>query len=267
MSLVFLSEFQQKQCQEFLEKGYTVFDLEKMDNLYQIKKMMVEFVQEKYKGLIPDAEKDFFNQAHKYLAPEELNDFRVNMISFLTGSMEVKRLVYEMGKETLGNLVGNELAMQRGINLSIQFPKDDESLLPLHSDVWSGNSPYEVVFWLPLVDCFKTKSMFVLDRTKSQKVFSEFSRYSDLTAEELFQEIKPDLEWLTVPEGKGIIFSHSILHGNRINEEDTTRWTFNIRFKSLLSPYAQKELGETFIPLNVKPVTRVGYEYIKPNVN
>ena len=52
--------------------------------------------------------------------------------------------------------------MQKRINLSIQLPNDSSSLLPLHSDIWSGDSPFEAVVWIPLVDCFKTKSMYIL---------------------------------------------------------------------------------------------------------
>ena len=63
-------------------------------------------------------------------------------------------------------LVGNELSMQKSINLSIQMPNDKSSLLDLHADTWSGDSPYEVVVWLPLVDCFKTKSMYILPNNK-----------------------------------------------------------------------------------------------------
>ena len=52
--------------------------------------------------------------------------------------------------------------MQKKINLSIQLPNDNSSLLDVHADVWSGDSPYEAVIWMPLVDCFKTKSMYIL---------------------------------------------------------------------------------------------------------
>ena len=44
------------------------------------------------------------------------------------------------------------------------MPKDKSSLLPLHSDVWSGDSPYETVVWLPLVDCYKSKAMYILPK-------------------------------------------------------------------------------------------------------
>ena len=69
---------------------------------------------------------------------------------------------YNVASEYLNILVGNELSMQKSINLSIQMPNDKSSLLDLHADTWSGDSPYEVVVWLPLVDCFKKKCIFYL---------------------------------------------------------------------------------------------------------
>ena len=52
--------------------------------------------------------------------------------------------------------------MQKNISLSIQMPKDKSSVLPIHSDVWSGVSPFDIVVWIPLVDCYNTKSMYIL---------------------------------------------------------------------------------------------------------
>ena len=66
--------------------------------------------------------------------------------------------------------------MQSRLNLSIQFPQDKSSLLPVHSDVWSGDSPFETVVWLPLVDCYKTKSMFILPPKKYNKIKKIISR-------------------------------------------------------------------------------------------
>ena len=73
---------------------------------------------------------------------------------------------YEMAKKELSILCGNELVMQRKVNLSIQMPNDDSSLLPLHSDVWSGCSPFEVVIWIPLVNCKRSNSMHILPLKK-----------------------------------------------------------------------------------------------------
>ena len=76
-------------------------------------------------------------------------------------------------KPVLEALVGNELAMQLRINLSIQLPQDNSFLLPVHADVWSGDSPYEVVVWLPLVDCYRTKAMYLLPPEADQQLREE----------------------------------------------------------------------------------------------
>ena len=92
-------------------------------------------------------------------------------------------------------IVGNELVMQKKINLSIQVPQDDSSLLALHSDVWSGDSPYEVVIWIPLVNCYKTKSMYILKSSKYKKFEKKFKFYQK-NSETIFQHIKKDIVWL-----------------------------------------------------------------------
>ena len=80
----------------------------------------------------------------------------------------------------------------------------------------------------------------------------------------LFQAIAPDLVWLDVPYGSVLLFSQNLMHGNRINLESETRWSMNCRFKSLLSPYAGKRLGEFFEPVTLRPATRLGMDYRLP---
>lgn len=258
-------DLEEKQLiEEFLENGYVIVDLEKKNLLSKIREKFFTWAKD-YKPELEDVEPDsFLDQVHNYLTEEEVNNFRLSLISKLSQDAEFRPLLYNLGKKHIHTIVGNELSMQRAVNLSIQMPHDKTSVLPLHSDVWSGNSPYEIVFWVPLVDCYKTKSMFILPLKASIKLFKNFDKYSDLSAEELFKVIEKDLVWADVPFGKAIIFSHSILHGNRVNVEEETRWTMNCRFKSLLSPYGSKELGESFLPITIRPITRIGSSYTSP---
>ena len=46
-----------------------------------------------------------------------------------------------------------------------------------------------------------------------------------------------------------------------INREKETRWSMNCRFKTLFSPYKQKNIGEFFQPMNLKPATIDGLRY------
>jgi sporadic carbohydrate cluster 2OG-Fe(II) oxygenase len=265
MNELFYSEDEKVVVESFLEKGYHIFDLENLELLVKIKEQIFSWAQE-FLNFSDVSIDDFFNNASKFIEIEKLNSLRVHLINNLSKDENIKRTIYLLSKTNLEQIVGNELCMQRAINLSIQLPNDDSSVLPLHTDVWSGNSPYEVVFWLPLVDCFKTKSMYLLPYTDSMEVFSNFNKYKDIDAEELFKAVEDKLVWLDVPFEKGVIFSHSILHGNIVNEEKYARWTFNTRFKSMLSPYGNKGLGESFVPIKVRPATRIGFNYSSPEV-
>ena len=64
--------------------------------------------------------------------------------------------------------------MQSRVNLSIQMPEDSSSLLPIHADTWSGVSPFEVVVWLPLVNCYRTKTMYFLKKKTRKKLIKFF---------------------------------------------------------------------------------------------
>ena len=68
---------------------------------------------------------------------------------------------FATARDSVQTLIGNELAMQKRINLSVQMPDDDKSVLPVHADVWSGDSAFEAVLWVPFVDVFASKSMFI----------------------------------------------------------------------------------------------------------
>jgi sporadic carbohydrate cluster 2OG-Fe(II) oxygenase len=131
--------------------------------------------------------------------------------------------------------------------------------------VWDGDSPFEVVAWLPLVDCYRTKSMYLLHPEKGMRVESEFGRFQGKSEHDLYAAIEPDLKWLTVPFGSVLLFSQNLMHGNVINREPETRWSMNCRFKSLFSPYAGKRLGEFFEPITIRAATRLGMAYNFPD--
>ena len=191
-----------------------------------------------------------------------LNALRMAAINGLNGEPWARPAYYALARPLLSAVVGNELAMQRRLNLSIQLPGDDSSLLAVHADVWDGDSPFEVVVWLPLVDCHDTKTMFILPPAKGREV--EMGRFDGLGTEDLFRHIEPHLTWLDVPFGSVLLFNQNLMHGNRVNREATTRWTMNCRFKSLFSPYAGKRIGEFFEPITLRAASRIGMQYELP---
>ena len=195
---------------------------------------------------------------------QNLNEIRLKIFNKMNNH-EFKKNYFFASKKYLENIVGNEISMQKKINLSIQLPEDESSILPVHSDTWAGDSPFEVVVWVPLMNVFRSASMFILPKKIYKK--NKFEKFNFKNNEEIYSKFKNDLKFLKLNFGEILIFNQNLPHGNIVNKENFTRWSFNCRFKSLFSPYKDKKFIEFFEPLNLKPATIDGISYKKPNFN
>ena len=250
---------------QFLESGFVVRDVEDISSFEKLQNKVVQAANSYLCAPAPGSSASFLNMIHEQVTPSTINDLRLHILATLSQDDTVRALYYSLAKDCLAALVGNELAMQIRINLSVQLPGDSSSLLPVHADTWSGDSPFEVVVWVPLVDCFDTKSMYLLPPAKLELVDEFFKEKSKLeSSEDLFREIEREVVWINAKEGQFVLFNQSLPHGNRVNQEVETRWSMNCRFKSVFSPYQDKKLGEFFEPITLRPASRVGIYYRFP---
>mgnify|MGYP001167790459 CR=1 FL=1 len=251
---------------KLLKNGYIIFDIKDKKRLSKIKtetlKLASKWIKKNLKGNVKS--KVSLDHIHKIIPTSKLNKFRLFIFENLNKSSFFHKNYFFLGKEYLDILCGNELVMQKNINLSIQLVNDDSSLLPIHADVYQGDSPYELVLWIPLVNCAKTKSMYILPKKIHDKNLKNFKKYH--STDEIFKKLNKKLKWLKINYGQGLIFTQNILHGNVVNKENTSRWSFNCRFKSLLSPYEGKTIGDFFIPITIRSATKLGMNYVPPKI-
>jgi len=239
---------------ELEKEAYSIFDLAESFN-----SKFNEFLKRYTTSILKDfgLETLSLEQLHLSLKQEQLNTFRLKLIKSISETNELTDLIYAELTHLLHSLVGPDIAVQKIPGLSIQFPGDESSILPFHSDVHAGNSPYEFVFWLPITRAEGTNAMFLLPLQESLKLerrgWDESKALSDIKS-----EYKDDLIRTGSGPGQAMIFSHNLFHGNTVNEEGFTRVSLNIRFKSLLTPFGEKKLGSYFRVLNVSPITRIG---------
>ena len=257
---------EKKIINDFNRKGYLIFDIKSIKKLNKIKKEVEKIILNYLKNskikINSFQKKKLLDSFHKFLPASKLNHLRMHVYNSLNRNQWFLKNYYEIARHQIETICGNEIAMQRKVNLSVQFPKDDSSLLPIHSDVWSGCSPYEVVLWVPLVNVSKTKSMFILDKKNNKIFYENFYKFSN--SDKLQKSIEKKIKWLKLNYGQGLIFSHQLVHGNKVNMTDETRWSFNCRFKSLMSPYDKKDIAETFLPISIRPATIFGMNYEQP---
>ena len=237
----FLSQKEKDLSYEYETKGYLIKDIQDKDSLLKIRKIFIQSIKKNIQVKSNfKKDSDILNFIHKKIKSNKLNNFRLKII--------------------------NELAMQKRINLSIQLPNDKSSLLPLHSDVWSGDSPYEMVVWLPLVDCYKTKAMYILPPTKYKKLKRTFLDKRSTSSQKIFKKLKKDLKWIEIKYGQVLLFNQCLPHGNVVNKEKETRWSLNCRFKGVFTPYNDKKIGEFFEPISLRKISQLAIKYNLPKI-
>ena len=84
----------------------------------------------------------------------------MNLINKINKEILIEKL-FKIFSEDLKKILGSDIVGQRKVNLVIQKP-NDKNVAPIHRDC-PQNSPNEIVFWLPLVKCYKSKSINLLD--------------------------------------------------------------------------------------------------------
>ena len=252
----FLSKDEKVLEKEFIDQGYIIREAASKDALNKIQKFVIDILSKK--GC------DSLDNTHESISINELNAFRLEVIKEINEQPWLREAYYQIAKPYLDILVGNELAMQLRVNFSIQLPEDSSSLLPVHADTWSGDSPFEVVVWIPLVDCFNTKSMYLLPPNVAGNLSDDFKLYAQGNSEELFNKIKNDVSWININYGEVLVFNQAYPHGNRVNKESETRWSMNCRFKGLFTPYKDKKIGEFFEPITLRPLSKVAMSYKLP---
>jgi len=264
---IFLDKSDIKLSKEFENNGYIIKDIVNRSTIKKIESHFIKFIYKELKIKKKFKPQFILNNIHKFLDNIDLNTFRLKLINHINKSLEFKKLYFSIAQPYLDILVGNELVMQNRISLSVQIPNDASSLLPVHSDVWSGDSPFETVVWMPLVDCFNTKSMYILPPKKYKKFEKKFSKGLKKDSEHLFQYIKKDIKWIKIKFGQLLIFNQSLPHGNRVNIEKETRWSMNCRFKSIFTPFGDKKIGEFFEPITLRKISEIGMRYKLPKIN
>jgi sporadic carbohydrate cluster 2OG-Fe(II) oxygenase len=251
---------------QFLANGYLVKKCENKDALDFLKNIVVDYVKSEidFKENVEDI---FLDNIHNYIASDAINNLRMGLYAYLNQLDWFKPTYFSFAKNTIERIVCNELAMQNRVNLNIMMPNDGGSNLLPHIDAYSGESPFQCVLWVPLTDCFDTKSVGILNPNDNEKIIKEY--YDTLIeggVKLLQRRVQSNLTWVNVPFGSFLIFCPNLFHGSIENITNETRWSFNVRFKSLLSPYCTQEkgLGSFYLPINIRPATKFGLSYKIP---
>ena len=252
----------------FYKKGYIISRIENLNNFKkienQITKIILKFLNIKKKPYF------FLENLHKYISNKEINQLRVNVYKQLNQKKWFREAYFSLAKNSIKNIVGSELAMQNNINFSFQLPNDRNSQLSLHTDSLSGESIFQIVLWVPLMNVHRSNSMYVMSKEDSIDGINNIKKFSDRGISKILNKNK-NVKFLNIKKKHFLIFSPNLLHGNIVNTTKITRISMNARFKNLFSPYNKdknffaKRIGYFYNPISMKPVTKFSLEFKIPD--
>lgn len=256
----FLTEEDRKLSEQFLNDGYVIHRCESPELLEEFRAALMRQTNDWLSKHGSESSIKDLGDSHKLIPRNNVNELRLRLFASLNAHSETRHSYFRLASNLIESLVGNELAMQNKVNLSIQQPHDQSSVLELHSDVWTGDSPFQVVLWVPLTDASGTNAMFLLSPSESRIAFQR-SRGGDLNSmADIHEAYKSKLRPIEVRYGEILLFDSNCLHGNQLNTTMTSRWSMNCRFVSLLAPSTtpERRLGPYYSPIMVRPATLMG---------
>ena len=174
---------------------------------------------------------DDLENIHKYVEYEMINSIRMKAFERIN-RLDWKPSIIDMFEKSIIETCGPDFVIQKKLNLSVVMPGDKSSTLPGHSDCWSGDSPFQVNFWIPLTRAFETNGMFILPEDKSFQIFEKIR-----SGYKFDEQSRPDMKYFVTTEpGYAVVFNPTLFHGSVENETNATRISLNVRVKNLFAP-------------------------------
>lgn len=201
----------------------------------------------------------FLNNFHKlHICEEDVNKYRIDLFKHINKNGTLLEKIFKVLEKDLIKIFGPDIVGQKNVGIVIQRPHDT-GVFPIHRDA-PPNSEHEIVFWIPLVNCFGTKNMNIISKTQNKKILKMFSENKKNQYNNIIKFYKKNGKYSKINKGQALAFWTGIFHYIPINEESSTRWSLNLRFKNLFSPYGVKGYPDYFKLLKKSELTKMVIE-------
>lgn len=243
---------------KFFDDGWGIFKSENLSDLNKLREEIHKFTKDKFDIKNTNIKESFdnFHNLTSDLNDAQLNEKKVNLIKDISANKALVDLIYKSFENIITSFVGNDVLVQKTINIVIQPPNDNNPTIP-HRDA-PPNSFYEIVLWIPLTDCSNTKSMYVINRKDSEEALNVFAKNSSW--ENFLNILNNKKKYPSVKFGEALFFMPNIYHGSDTNITNETRFSLNIRFKNLFTPSGKKFPLHFFRPYKISKFIKFAIE-------
>ena len=250
----------------FYKTGYDIFT-PKMEKVVQkLNQELFDFTNKHFDSIEIKKEfknaEDFLNNFHKLrISEDKINQYRIELSKYINKDEVLLSRIFKVLEKDLIKIFGPDIVGQKNVGIVIQRPKDT-GVFPIHRDA-PPNSNHEIVFWIPLVDCFGTKNMSIINKDQNIKVLKMFSENKKNQYNNIQKYYKKFGKLNKIDKGQVLAFWTGLFHYIPINQEISTRWSLNLRFKNLFSPYGIKGYPDYFKLIRKSELTQMTIEHEK----
>ena len=246
-----------------MQKGYVVVPVESLEKLSQIKTRISSLLRSECSGIEAKlGEDEILNNIHRYLPIEsdtDANDLVIKIIMKLKSGPRFSEIIYHSNKSLLTSIFGLDIHAQKNNNIVFQYPHSSR-YSELHTDA-PTNSMHDLVSWVPLVDCYESKSFYICDIKTTTRLLREIKDSRSLKWNDLRQKSIDNAHHLKINYGEALYFWSGLLHGSVVNQSAESRWSLNCRFKNLYAPSGLHDSLVFYEILNTSPQTQFAFSY------
>jgi len=241
----------------FSDMGFAIIDISELQHISKIREAIVNHLASQFSLTNCDPE-HFLNNFHINASIHDdvaANAMILDLIRGISGNYDFSTSIYESITPYLDELIGPDVMSQKNNNIVYQYPGSNR-FSELHTD-YPTNSEFEVVSWVPLVNCFGSKSFYLVPLSDSIDLVSRFkdrqyASWDDYKASCLSKAVHVEVNY-----SQCILFWTGLIHGSLINETNESRWFLNARYKSLFAPFGQHDPLTYYKPLRYSALTRI----------
>jgi sporadic carbohydrate cluster 2OG-Fe(II) oxygenase len=241
-------------------QGWFIHKAENFNTLEESRKLICDCIRDIH-GLEESDDETLLNNIHNLIGnmdDKKANELVVNLLHSLKDKINLGKTVFDNSKAAITHLLGKDIAVQRNQNLVFQYP-NSQRYSELHTDA-PNNSPYELVYWVPLVNCYGTKSFYLVNKEDTKFLLEEYYQNKYRSWDEFRNKCIELATHLEIEYGEVLGFWSGLLHGSVVNTSNESRMSLNIRYKHLFAPYGKKDPFVFYEPLKISTLTMMALE-------
>ncbi|WP_448249248.1 hypothetical protein [Thalassotalea agariperforans] len=258
----------------FQDEGYFIHEFKQLSALDEIQKLCTSLCREtfkteftelaKYHELVISAEQ---HDKFQFLVYQKINELKLHQ-QFVSDNIDF-----------FISIIGPDIDLQTNTYLRISRPGQELDNIGMHRDTDYGNSAFEISISLPLITQTQGCGLNIVPKSHllTEHIVEQVNRedvekgtnkneMGFLYAPKHLKNLQDEqLKNISLPFGSGLGFSLGLIHGQKVNTSNMTRWSIDFRFKNSFHPMTKNLKKGYYTNFNRGSVTALAEVYYKNN--